>query len=1083
MAAYDPSGLPDMSEEQPQQTNGEYDDAPQDAGEEDEEDYDPSSFDFGGSTNQADPTPFRPEDAASKPRMVGGFVMDESEDDEEDDTDMSNVATPAFHPNGPEPAPVDSGAAMAAATAAEHEVTAGEDVPLASEPTQDFSLPGSTAAATVAPPASLTLPVLPAAIASSHALSSEQLAAEQSTATSLTADTAAITPPQPQHDASDGKQALSPPTAAAQIPATPQPSTNGISAPSALETIPAALTISTSQRLPHDKVGRLEDRLKADPKADVEAWWTLLQHYRDKDQLDNARSVFTRMLEVWPMSPTVFLQSLAMETETFDRDRINLIFGAALPATPSLPLWAEYLSYLRRVFPLVPDPQGTNRSTITSAFEHVLNNVGHDPDSANLWREHVEFVKSGPGVLGGAGWQDLQKVDLVRKAYQSAIKVPSGNVVALWKDYDAFELLHNRAGARKVLQEMSPHYMTARTAEKQVQGILAGLDRANGCPALPPVEGCEGDDAFAAQVHRWRAWVEWEKSDPLVLRDEDVALYRKRILFVYKQAVIFLRFWPRIWYEAAEWCSSHLGAGVEELLAQGEAFLDEGLKANPESVLLTLKKADRLEEGMQGGGSGDDSKIIADGQKLEDVFDPCHVALYALNKKIGERAKKAVEEIKAYYANLPPEEEDVNKDDQDDDDASTPDSSSPIITTRKSRADQLADALKSVQLPLKAQQKTLGKTISALWIAKMRAFRRVQGQGGPNRPKKGFRGVFAEARPRGQLSADVYVASALMEHHCYKDPSALKIFERGLKLFPTDEEFAVGYVGHLISVNDLVNARVVFETTVGRIMGAVKIYGEGERRGKVRVLLNFMHGFESAYGDLAQVRRLEGRLKELDAPLDGAEGDGAVGQGDGVWAERFTMQGFDATGVQLVMSPRQIQPKQAVPMITMPDGGRVPMPMPMPPQASGPGSPGGGAGGLRLGPNGPFVAAASPKRAFDGEGTDDEGRARKYMRAESPLKGVRRGPGHAASTSLSGSGVAGAGNGSGGSGGFMTKNYQPGGATTNAAPAPPQVLSLPKEVTLLMQVLPPPHTWQHERFDGARYADLLRGLDLARARL
>ena len=162
-----------------------------------------------------------------------------------------------------------------------------------------------------------------------------------------------------------------------------------------------------------------------------------------------------------------------------------------MPITPALPLWSDYLSYLRRIFPLIPDPQGDNRTIVTQGFEAVLDAVGNDPESANIWREYIDFVKSGPGVLGGSGWQDLQKVDLLRKAYQRAVKVPSGGVVAMWKEYDQFEMTHNKTGARKQLQEMSPHYMTARTAEKQVLNLIEGLDR-KVIPTLPPVEGWEG---------------------------------------------------------------------------------------------------------------------------------------------------------------------------------------------------------------------------------------------------------------------------------------------------------------------------------------------------------------------------------------------------------------------------------------------------------------------------------------------------------------------------------------------------------------------------------------------------------------
>ena len=101
-----------------------------------------------------------------------------------------------------------------------------------------------------------------------------------------------------------------------------------------------------------------------------------------------------------------------------------------------------------------------------------------------------------------------------------------------------------------------------------------------------------------------------------------------------------------------------------------------------------------------------------------------------------------------------------------------------------------------------AQVKLISRTISFVWIAMMRAMRRVQGKGKVGEPIGGSRQVFTDARAKGRLTSDVYVAAALVEHCCYKDPAATKIFDRGMKLFKEDEQFALEYLKHLISIND-----------------------------------------------------------------------------------------------------------------------------------------------------------------------------------------------------------------------------------------------------------------------------------------
>ena len=47
------------------------------------------------------------------------------------------------------------------------------------------------------------------------------------------------------------------------------------------------------------------------------------------------------------------------------------------------------------------------------------------------------------------------------------------------------------------------------------------------------------------------------------------------------------------------------------------------------------------------------------------------------------------------------------------------------------------------------------------------------------------------------------LTAALMEYHCTKDaPVASRIFDTGLKTFGDEVEFALRYLGFLISVND-----------------------------------------------------------------------------------------------------------------------------------------------------------------------------------------------------------------------------------------------------------------------------------------
>ncbi len=745
-----------------------------------------------------------------------------------------------------------------------------------------------------------------------------------------------------------------------------------------------------------------------------------------------------------------------MEVEENNLGGVEQIFGRSLLQLPNVDMWNTYLDYLRRVHPLVGDPDGAKRGIISQAFELLLDHVGIDPDAGRLWRDYVDFIKGGPGNIGGTGWQDAQKGDLLRKAYQKAIRIPHSELTKLWKEYDLFELGINKANGRKFLQEQSPHYMTARIALTQMNQKIEGLDRL-ALPTLPPLYACAGEDEFATQVEKWRDWLQWEKEDPLVLKDEDIAAYRKRVVYVYKHATMQLRFYPGIWFEAATWCFEQ---NTDEMTKQGEDFMDRGIEACPESVLLALKKADRVETGLE--KSNEDEAAVRNGEKLDPIYEQCLAALYSLRDRMIERMNKDLAKVQEYFSSLPPSDEEeahapqINPDDSDDETAPQ---------KPQSRAQQLDTQLKSVKATSQSQQETLKRTISYMWVGKMRAFHRIQGQGQPKQAKKGFRGVFAEARPRGQLTSEVYIASALMEWVCYQDKAAEKIFERGLKLFPSDEVFALEYIKHLISNNDDTNARAVFETTVTKIVKATE-GDEGKQRMKCRVLMEYMHDFEANYGDLDKIHKIERRMAELYP----AEPEIVRFGG------RFALPSFDGMQAQLVISPTQIVPKA---VMQQPYGGQLGFggqQHATMPSIEKPGSP--SANNIRLGPNGPYVA--SPKRPL--EDSDSEAPARKFQRGESPLKGAAgRRLQNQSISSLPGSASGGAGGV-----GFMTKNYQPSASAASGVSGAGAGYGagaggqghLPLEIHQLLSMIPHARTYNSTLFDAGKVVELLRGLPL-----
>lgn len=56
------------------------------------------------------------------------------------------------------------------------------------------------------------------------------------------------------------------------------------------------------KRLPQDLVGQLEDRIAENPRADIEAWLSLIEEHKRKGKFDDARSVYERFFLVFPQA-------------------------------------------------------------------------------------------------------------------------------------------------------------------------------------------------------------------------------------------------------------------------------------------------------------------------------------------------------------------------------------------------------------------------------------------------------------------------------------------------------------------------------------------------------------------------------------------------------------------------------------------------------------------------------------------------------------------------------------------------------------------------------------------------------------
>ena len=327
--------------------------------------------------------------------------------------------------------------------------------------------------------------------------------------------------------------------------------------------------------------------------------------------------------------------------------------------------------------------------------------------------------------------------------------------------------------------------MSARSSHTELQNITRNLRRTT-LPVLPPAQGYAGEVEYTEQLDIWKRWIQWEKDDPLVLKQEDVSAYRARVVFVYKQALMAMRFWPELWCDASTFCF------VNDLETEGNEFLIQGIAANPESCLLAFKRADRIE--LSTANEEGDESAIRRGAAVREPYDKVLDALYDLITKSKARENLELARIEAKFAHSGTHPSNSNTGDDEMDNMGEDE----VAIKERQKASQI-DSTKSMHA---TQISLLSKTLSHVWIAVIRAMRRIQGKGQVGNSIGGERQAFADARKRGRITSDVYIACALIEFHCYDPETGKKIFERGLKLFPEDENFALEYIKHLVANND-----------------------------------------------------------------------------------------------------------------------------------------------------------------------------------------------------------------------------------------------------------------------------------------
>ncbi len=429
------------------------------------------------------------------------------------------------------------------------------------------------------------------------------------------------------------------------------------------------------------------------------------------------------------------------------------IFGKSLLSTHnSIDLWRLYLKYVRQTNAFVAaeeaQEQKNKKNLVLKAFETAVAAVGFSHLSGALWSDYIAFAKEVPA---DSFYEEQQKMDSLRKIYHRAISIPNSHLEIIWKEYDAFENGLNSLTAKKILGEKSAGYMTARACFKEMSNFLGEIKF-----TLPPIPLAHATSEHRKQLSHWNKLLEWEKGNPL--QSEDSALVHARVLYWYKVAISFLRFHPQIWFSVASYL---IGVGKAE---EAASIFGEATKVLPDSLLVHFSYADFQENNAQ----FDASKKV-----YEDLLSRIHGQIDSFFEKHTKIKRPIAPELVAVSAN------------------SSADQTSSTASNAESENEKFEQLL--AEYPT---LKALCQNLSLVYIHYMRFLRRTEGI-------KGSRLIFSKARKSPFCLAEIFVAAALLEFHCSKDPSiAVKIFELGVKRYLNSPLFTLEYLKFLITLND-----------------------------------------------------------------------------------------------------------------------------------------------------------------------------------------------------------------------------------------------------------------------------------------
>lgn len=111
------------------------------------------------------------------------------------------------------------------------------------------------------------------------------------------------------------------------------------------------------------------------------------------DDLSWARLQYERVVTKFPSCAFFWKRYLDLELLNENYQQVTDIFGRTLSSIPDLELWQKYVGYIKKTR-LNREDKKKAKQDITKAFSIAVERVGLDINSADLWLEYANFMRT-----------------------------------------------------------------------------------------------------------------------------------------------------------------------------------------------------------------------------------------------------------------------------------------------------------------------------------------------------------------------------------------------------------------------------------------------------------------------------------------------------------------------------------------------------------------------------------------------------------------------------------------------------------------------------------------------------------------